>query len=332
MLRQMIILGVVAGLPAFAQTAEKIERRTENRMVFSGVAGPGGLAHTIEFRSLSVKGAPYAAESVTETTQILADGNRIVNRQSGKEYRDSEGRTRHDSAVQPMGPWVAEGKSSSISVINDPVSGEHFTLNHDEKTAFKVSAAPLIHVSEGGKQVKREVQVGVRRDAAATSTTTVTTDTAPDTEVKVETLHQARPTRTSAVAAIATMPRQEDVVMWAQAGGGEGAGPKVEALGKRVIEGVECEGTKTVMTIDAGMIGNERPIEIVTERWSSPELKVDVMRKHSDPRFGETNYRLQGVVRGEQPRSLFEAPSDYKAGGLMGPGSEVRVFQRKTKE
>jgi hypothetical protein len=102
---------------------------------------------------------------------------------------------------------------------------------------------------------------------------------------------------------------------WVQKDTGE---TKAEPLGKRVIEGVECEGTKETATIEAGKIGNDRPIETVTERWHSPELKVDVLRKHSDPRFGSTEYRLQGIVRSEQPRSLFEAPSDYKVQEMGG--------------
>jgi len=36
----------------------------------------------------------------------------------------------------------------------------------------------------------------------------------------------------------------------------------------------------------------KRPIEIVTETWFSPELHTMVLRKHSDPRLGETTYRL----------------------------------------
>ncbi len=308
MLRQIILLGVVAGLPVLAQTPKKIERKIENRMVFTGTASPGGLKHTIEFRSQLVKGAPYAAESVTETTQVLSDGNRIVNRQTGKEYRDSEGRTRHDSTVQPMGPWVAEGKSSSISVIDDPVGGEHFTLNHAEKTASKMRMPKIEHVvqvAEEGKKVQREIQVEVHKEM--TSSSTVTVDS--------------------------SHPGEAHVMMWThQSGTGtEPGAAKTESLGKQVIEGVECEGTKEVMTIEAGKIGNDRPIEIVTERWHAPELKVDVLRKHSDPRFGETNYRLQSLVRGEQPRSLFEAPPEYKIEELGG-NSEMKVIKRKMKE
>src|SRR5262249_28013557 len=57
---------------------------------------------------------------------------------------------------------------------------------------------------------------------------------------------------------------------------------------KKTIEVIEAEGTRTTVTIPAGEIGNERPIEIVSERWYSPELQLVVMTRHSDPRFGET--------------------------------------------
>jgi hypothetical protein len=49
---------------------------------------------------------------------------------------------------------------------------------------------------------------------------------------------------------------------------------------------------RTTITIPAGEIGNERAIEIVSERWYSPELQLVVMTRHSDPRTGETVYRL----------------------------------------
>ncbi|MGH9939595.1 MAG: hypothetical protein ACREAM_25420 [Blastocatellia bacterium] len=100
-------------------------------------------------------------------------------------------------------------------------------------------------------------------------------------------------------------------------------GGKTESLGKQVIEGVEAEGVRSVITIPEGQIGNDRPIEIVSERWDSPALQTVVLSKHNDPRFGETIYRLTNINRAEPARSLFEAPSDYKIqeggrGGFFG--------------
>ena len=88
--------------------------------------------------------------------------------------------------------------------------------------------------------------------------------------------------------------------------------PKTESLGKQVIEGVEAEGTRTTLIIPANQIGNERPLQIVSERWYSPELQTLIMTKHSDPRFGETTYRLTNINRSEPAHSLFEVPADYK--------------------
>jgi hypothetical protein len=309
MFERLLMACVVVAVPAAAQKVEKIERKIErkvegkpmNTMVFTGMPVAGGMRHTIAFRNMLVKGAPYAAEAVTETVQVLADGNKIVNKQSSKEYRDSEGRTRHDNTVAPLGPWVTEGKSMTLSIIDDPVAGEHFTLNHEEKTANKMKMPQPIHVSEGGAE--REIQLEVRAE----------TEREVQQEVHVTTTTSVKGEMTTG-AMIA--PRSGTQAMsWVQKDTGE---TKAEPLGKRVIEGVECEGTKETATIEAGKIGNDRPIETVTERWHSPELKVDVLRKHSDPRFGSTEYRLQGIVRSEQPRSLFEAPSDYKVQEMGG--------------
>jgi len=84
-----------------------------------------------------------------------------------------------------------------------------------------------------------------------------------------------------------------------------------EDLGKQTIEGVEAQGTRVTITIPTGEIGNERPIEIVNERWYSPELQMDVLTRHDDPRTGETTYRLTNINRAEPVRSLFEVPTDY---------------------
>src|SRR5262249_39436985 len=47
-----------------------------------------------------------------------------------------------------------------------------------------------------------------------------------------------------------------------------------QSLGSRQIEGVDANGVKRVEVIPMGSIGNDRPIEIVDERWESPALRV----------------------------------------------------------
>jgi hypothetical protein len=86
---------------------------------------------------------------------------------------------------------------------------------------------------------------------------------------------------------------------------------KAEGIGSRVIEGVRADGTRTTITLPPGNVGNDRPIEIVTERWFSQELQVVMQNRRVDPRVGETVYTLLNITREEPPKHLFEVPADY---------------------
>jgi hypothetical protein len=87
---------------------------------------------------------------------------------------------------------------------------------------------------------------------------------------------------------------------------------KTESLGTRSFDGVIAEGRRTTMTIPAGQIGNDLPIQIVTETWYSSELQATLYQRRSDPRSGETLTRFSSISRAEPSRTLFDAPSDFK--------------------
>jgi len=86
---------------------------------------------------------------------------------------------------------------------------------------------------------------------------------------------------------------------------------KTESLGKQTIEGVEAEGTRITTTIPAGQIGNEQPIQIVSERWFAPDLQTFVLTKRNDPMAGETVYKLSNITRADPDPSLFQVPAGY---------------------
>ncbi len=90
--------------------------------------------------------------------------------------------------------------------------------------------------------------------------------------------------------------------------------PKGErsSLGTKTIEGVKAEGTAVTRTIPAGEIGNRDPIVVRHESWYSPELKVTVLTRQSDPRYGDTVYRLTHIRREEPAADLFKVPDDYE--------------------
>ena len=244
-----------------------------------------------------VKGAPYSADVVTETSQTLADGNRVHQTSASKVYRDSEGRVRTEQSLGGLGMLGVNAGQREVVFINDPVAGVNYALNVNDKTASKSAW------TRGGR--------GPQANPAG------------------------RPSAGSAQAQTQGGPPpgggrwgQRDAQGPAGPGGRAGRGGlsrqnvKTESLSRQTMEGVQAEGTRTTMTIPAGQMGNEAAIQIVSERWYSADLQTVMMSRHSDPRVGETVYRLTNVSRAEPAPSLFQAPADYKvteARGGRGP-------------
>jgi len=97
-------------------------------------------------------------------------------------------------------------------------------------------------------------------------------------------------------------------------GAGQGANaPQVtkEDLGTQTINGLAATGTRTTRTIPAGAIGNAQPIQTVREVWVSTNLKVPIMIKSSDPRFGTSVTQLTNITQAEPDASLFQVPAGY---------------------
>ena len=84
-----------------------------------------------------------------------------------------------------------------------------------------------------------------------------------------------------------------------------------ESLGSRQIHGLRSDGTRQTLTIPAGAFGNVGPINVITERWQSPELKIVLESRRSDPRLGDVVYRIVDLERGEPAADLFTVPPDY---------------------
>lgn len=83
-------------------------------------------------------------------------------------------------------------------------------------------------------------------------------------------------------------------------------------LGTRMIAGVEAQGRRTTRTIPAGEEGNELPLVITNERWTSKEFGLVLMGISDDPRRGRFTYEVEELTVGEPDASLFAPPAGYK--------------------
>jgi hypothetical protein len=85
-----------------------------------------------------------------------------------------------------------------------------------------------------------------------------------------------------------------------------------EDLGYQSVNGVTVRGSRSVTTIPVGQIGNDRPIQIISERWYSEDLQMNVKAVNSDPRFGETTYQLTNIAQNAPDPSLFQIPANAR--------------------
>lgn len=84
-----------------------------------------------------------------------------------------------------------------------------------------------------------------------------------------------------------------------------------EELGTTSIEGYTAIGTKLTRITEAGAIGNDQPLVMVSESWRSDELKEVLLSKTNDPQTGETVRRLTNIQRLEPDPVLFQVPPGY---------------------
>jgi hypothetical protein len=194
-----------------------------------------------------VKGAPYSADSISETVQTLADGNKITSSSKLKLYRDGEGRTRREEILAPNNNSGSFINLRETITITDPTTGFNYYLNPIAKTARRLAIAPKIPITTG----------------------------------------QTSPT----------------LAGYTSTG---------ESLGIKNIEGVECTGRGSKTVIAAGTVGNERELVMTNEIWFSTELKVIILSKSVDLRFGDRTSQLSNIKREEPDKSLFSIPADYK--------------------
>ena len=260
---------------------------------------------SFRFEGNTVKNAPYSAEAVTETTQSLADGNRISRKSKSTLYRDSEGRTRREETLGSIGPWASGDQHAQMISINDPVSKTNLILDTTNKTVRKMPSPKIMGET---------LAVAQQKLAELKQVYTVSHPDVKKAEANVREIHVQGTTEIDPTAAEAKMHAEMMMTMH-QPGmtvstNSENNAQK-ESLGTQMIEGVQAEGTRTTFTIEPGSIGNDLPIKIISERWYSPELQTVVMSKHSDPRMGDTIYRLTSINRSEPSPSLFQAPPDY---------------------
>jgi hypothetical protein len=297
----------------------------------AGGAPQAALAHAAALARRSiVKGAPYCADGLSESVQTLSDGNRIVRRTALRACRDADGRTRQEVET-PQGRRI---------YIVDPVAGVHWVLDAERKVATRLAPGQAAALGGGDAAAWRDYaqrmrewarQLGGRHAApaagaasAAKSESVIISEVVTeggdgarrDVRVNVIRLGDGEAAGGLAPPALLSLPGGPPLALeLPRTLGARGPGV-VSSLGSKEFDTgdggkLRAEGKLTTWTIEAGRLGNERPIVITREVWSAPDLHLTLSIRESDPRVGETHYRLSNIVRAAPAADLFRPPEGY---------------------
>jgi hypothetical protein len=91
----------------------------------------------------------------------------------------------------------------------------------------------------------------------------------------------------------------------------DGSSVTREDLGTNSLSGLDAVGTRETRTINAGVMGNERPLSISQEFWYSPQLGINLVVKRVDPRHGKQTFTVSGIGLAEPEPRLFSIPEGY---------------------
>ncbi len=299
-------------------------------------AGRGGMVYQMSGETPQ-RGNPYSARELREFKQTLADGT-VISRQSTRLLvRDSEGRTRQELR-QPDG--------TARVFINDPVAKEAIIVDPQKRIACKATFhkeaiydcfsqmrgdwKPLGFAfnasSKGGigmMSASDDVRVNVSANAkiidlsdgemirgksgiySYSASGPGTVSVSPGS-VRLESPQppQSPQSPQPPLPPIAPSPPAANTTK------SKDSAVKRER-NTQTYEGLCVDIDRSVETIAAGAIGNNRAIESISERYYSPELKMNVFTRRSDPRNGESTYRMVDVKRSEPEINQFRVPAGF---------------------
>ena len=220
-----------------------------------------------------VLNAPFSADATTSVRLTFRDGTKLDQSTTARYYRDTIGRVRVELPTDGIG--AANTPERHFRTIVAPALGiaPVWTLDPVRRTAHILPRPYLAMVTGGANEFAVPIGDGFI------------------------TFRRARD--------LLTPNRIGDPYSYNV--------EQTESLGSRRIAGVDTMGSRVTMTIPAGYWQNDKPIELVDERWESPELKLLIAAHFRDSRTGDVEYRLSNIRRVEPSSDLLGMPADYTA-------------------
>jgi hypothetical protein len=223
---------------------------------------------------------PYTAVEKTMYVQGLADGTIIKREATATMVRDSRGRTlRKETLPMPGGKEITHYSVTdpdAHTLTNWTTQNKHATRIHMlvPRLSPQASLRPGIGAAVGGAVVTSPNGIAPAGPVLSGGTGVGIAGQVSDSNLKPSS--------------------------------------KREKLEGKMIAGVNADGTRITTTFPVNSLGNDRPITIVRETWTSPDLNITLYTVTQDPRSGTQSTEVTSLERSEPDATLFDPPADYE--------------------
>jgi TonB family protein len=213
---------------------------------------------------------------------------------------------------------------SSEGRVTEWVYGERIPAVRGLPFSAKVELETVNQLQDGTQITHKTYNLDARDSAGRTHNEMRNWITAEDEEPKLTRVELYDPvTRTRTDLFPSTkVARQWVVAAGAQATPTPGTAKPAttrEEIGTDTIEGLPVKGTRVTQIYASGALGNDRPLTIVTEYWYAAELRLNLLTKRTDPRYGVQTVRVTELQRQEPDAALFAIGDGYKVVQETGP-------------
>ncbi len=91
----------------------------------------------------------------------------------------------------------------------------------------------------------------------------------------------------------------------------QGGAQQRTSLGREMFAGVEVIGVHVSTVINAGQMGNAKPLTTEREYWYSAALGFNLRSTRNDPRSGRQSFTVTELSRDEPDPALWQVPAGY---------------------
>lgn len=215
-------------------------------------------------------------------------------------------------------PESGQGSASAEGRVSESMSGLHIPSTKGRPFFAKVELETVSQLQDGTQITHRTFNMDAR-DSTGRARNEMRNWIAPNGGeprlTRIELYDPATRTRTD-LYPLTKLARQWVLSPAGQTATLAPAGPKPETtkegIGTDTMEGLPVTGVRVTQTYPVGAVGNDRPLTVVTETWYSAELRLNMLTKKTDPRYGVQTVRVTEVDRQEPDPALFAIGDEYK--------------------